>query len=164
MKKVFAIIAAILFCGATMVSCNKENNTENNDSNSPTKTDMVGTWEGSFAGSTTIDNANENYTLNWTLILNPEGSATIGSLKYTTTFDTYRDLNGEVPVTDYYVRQNTSTGRIVIVGGHNFGLIDEMIDFDIDLNAKTMKGTLEVNTSLDQDVITLGGATTLHKK
>ena len=69
-----------------------------------------------------------------------------------------------MPVTDYYVRQNTSTGRIVIVGGHNFGLIDEMIDFDIDLNAKTMKGTLEVNTSLDQDVITLGGATTLHKK
>lgn len=125
---------------------------------------MVGTWEGSFAGSTTIDNANENYTLNWTLILNPEGSATVGSLKYTATFDTYRDLNGEVPVTDYYVRQNTSTGRIVIVGGHNFGLIDEMIDFDIDLNAKTMKGTLEVNTSLDQDVITLGGATTLHKK
>lgn len=39
-----------------------------------------------------------------------------------------------------------------------------LIDFDIDTKAKTFKGIFEVHTSTDDDVVVLGGETTLHKK
>lgn len=162
MKKIFAMLAAIFFCGAMMISCNKDNKEEN--PTFPTKTDMVGTWEGTFSGTATIGNANENYTIKWTLVLNPEGSTTVGSLKYTASFATMQDINGQVPVTDYYTKQNTDIGRILITGGPNFGLMDEIIDFDMDLTAKTLTGFLDVYTNTDDDVIRLGGETTLHKK
>lgn len=162
MKKIFAMLAAIFFCGAMMISCNKDNKEEN--PTFPTKTDMVGTWEGTFSGTATIGNANENYTIKWTLVLNPEGSTTVGSLKYTASFATMQDINGQVPVTDYYTKQNTDIGRILITGGPNFGLMDEIIDFDMNLTAKTLTGFLDVYTNTDDDVIRLGGETTLHKK
>ena len=162
MKKIFAMLAAIFFCGAMMISCNKDNKEEN--PTFPTKADMVGTWEGTFTGNTTIDNASENYTIEWTLILNPEGSSTVGSLKYTAKFATMQDITGQVPVTDYYTKQNTTIGRILIVGGPNFGLLDEIIDFNKDLTAKTLTGILDVYASTDNDAIRLGGETTLHKK
>ena len=162
MKKIFAMLAAIFFCGAMMISCNKDNKEE--VPTFPTKTDMVGTWEGTFSGTTTIGSANENYTIKWTLVLNPEGSTTVGSLKYTASFATMQDINGQVPVTDYYTKQNTDIGRILITGGPNFGLMDEIIDFDMDLTAKTLTGFLDVYTNTDDDVIRLGGETTLHKK
>ena len=164
MKKVLAMLTAILFCGAILVSCGKEENKTPETSNTPTKTDMVGTWGGTYTGTATINNESENYSINWTLVLNAEGSATVGSLRYHATFATMQDLSGEMPVTDYYVRQNTSTGRISIVGGPNFGILDVMIDFDIDLCAKTMKGNLEVHTSFGEDGVTLGGNTTLNKR
>ena len=162
MKKIFAMLAAIFFCGAMMISCNKDNKEE--VPTFPTKTDMVGTWEGTFSGTTTIGSANENYTIKWTLVLNPEGSTTVGSLKYTASFATMQDINGQVPVTDYYTKQSTDIGRILITGGPNFGLMDEIIDFDMDLTAKTLTGFLDVYTNTDDDVIRLGGETTLHKK
>lgn len=162
MKKIFAMLAAIFFCGAMMISCNKDNKEE--QPTFPTKTDMVGTWEGTFTGTTTLDNANENYTIKWTLVLNPEGSNTIGSLKYIASFATMQDITGQVPVTDYYIKQNTNIGRILIAGGQNFGLMDEIIDFDMNLTAKTLTGFLDVYTSTDNDAIRLGGETTLHKK
>ena len=164
MKKIFAMLAAILFCGALMTSCNKDEKNEDNNSAFPTKADMVGTWEGTFTGTATVDDASENYTLNWTLILNPEGSNTVGSLQYTAEFATLETINGQVPVTDYYTRENTNTGRIKIVGGQSQGLLEDIIDFDIDTKAKTFKGIFEVHTSTNDDVVVLGGETTLHKK
>ena len=76
MKKIFAMLAAIFFCGAMMISCNKDNKEEN--PTFPTKADMVGTWEGTFTGTATLGKASENYTIKWTLVLNPEGSSTVG--------------------------------------------------------------------------------------
>ena len=162
MKKIFAMLAAIFFCGAMMISCNKDNKEEQHTL--PTKADMVGTWEGTFTGTATLGKASENYTIKWTLVLNPEGSSTVGSLKYTASFATMQDITGQVPVTDYYTKQNTNIGRILIAGGPNFGLLDEIIDFDMNLTAKTLTGILDVYTSTDDDSIRLGGETTLHKK
>ena len=83
MKKLFTILTTVLFCGALMVSCNKE--TDNNEDNTklPTKADLVGTWEGSFSGTTTLDEEKQNvsYTIVWTLTMNPENSTITGSEK-----------------------------------------------------------------------------------
>ena len=99
------MLAAILLCGSMMVSCNKDDNTPTTPTtNNPTKTDMVGTWEGSFQGNTTIENVAKDYTIQWVLTLNAEGSNTVGSLKYTATINGYEDLAYEVVVNDYYVR------------------------------------------------------------
>lgn len=164
MKKIFAMLAAILLCGSMMVSCNKDDNTPTTPTtNNPTKADMVGTWEGSFQGNTTIENVAENYTINWVLTLNAEGSNTVGSLKYNATINGYEDLAHEVVVNDYYVRQNTDIGRICLTGNHPAGILEDMIDFDIDLSAKTLKGTLMVHTG-GEDGVTIGGTTTLNKK
>ncbi len=162
MKKIFAMLTVILFCGTMMVSCNKENNT--NNTQYPTKADMAGTWEGSFQGSTTIGNAPENYTINWVLTLNPEGSSNVGSLKYTAKFATLQDLSNEVIVNDYYPFQNAMQGRIKLTGNMMAGIVEDMIDFDIDLKAHTFKGILEIHTSLDEESVSLGGETTLKKK
>lgn len=166
MKKIFTMIAAVLCCGAMMISCNKDNKEDNNNNNQgPTKTDMVGTWQGTYSGTASIGGQNENYSINWTITLNPEGSATVGSLKYVTTFTNYQNMENQVPVTDYYVRQNTNTGRIVISGGRPAGFSDEMFDFDINLSAKTFKGNLQFTATLgNDDYATFGGETTLNKK
>ncbi len=44
------------------------------------------------------------------------------------------------------------------------GIVENIIDFDIDLKAKTMKGNLNVNLSSGSDLVTIGGNTTLKKK
>lgn len=164
MKKILTMLAVILFCGVVMTSCNKDEKNDDNSNTLPTKADMVGTWEGAYSGTATINETNAGYTINWTLVLNAEGSNTVGSLKYTATSDAFETLTGETPVTDYYTRTNTSTGRIVIVSRPDLGLMDEMIDFDIDTKAKTFKGYFEAHTDGGDDVVTLGGETTLHKK
>ena len=43
MKKIFAMLAAIFFCGAMMISCNKDNKEE--QPTFPTKADMVRFWK-----------------------------------------------------------------------------------------------------------------------
>ena len=43
------------------------------------------------------------------------------------------------------------------------GIVDEMIDFYIDLGAKTMTGSLQVSLNTGEDMVTLGGETTLRK-
>lgn len=163
MKKIFAMMAAILLCGTMMVSCHKDDDNNDNNTKQPTKTDMVGTWEGTFQGTTTVNNAAQNYTVKWVLTLNAEGSNTVGSLKYTASVNTMQDLVYEVVVNDYYVRQNTNIGRICLTGNQMAGILEDMIDFDIDLSAKTLKGNLQVHTGGDEGV-TLGGETTLKKK
>ena len=45
------------------------------------------------------------------------------------------------------------------------GIVENAIDFDIDLKAKTMTGDLRVNLSGEGDeLVTIGGNTTLKKK
>lgn len=163
MKKVFAMFAAILFCGSMMVSCNKDDNNNNDNTPSPTKADMVGTWTGTYTGTAVIEGSNKNYTLNWTLTLNPENAANVGSLSYTTTGITLEEPSYNVVVNDYYVRQNTDIGRIMLTGNRTAGIIEDAIDFDIDLSAKTLKGTLQVHLG-GEEMVTLGGETTLTKQ
>jgi hypothetical protein len=163
MKKIFAMFAAILFCGSMMVSCSKDDDKNDDSTQYPTKADMVGTWTGTYTGTAMVEGNNENYTLNWTLTLNPENANTVGVLRYTATFTTLQDLSFDVVVNDYYVRENTNTGRIKLTGNQMAGIVEDMIDFDIDLSAKTLKGTLEVHTA-GEDMVTLGGETTLTKQ
>lgn len=163
MKKVFAMFAAILFCGSMMVSCNKDDNNNNDNTPSPTKADMVGTWTGTYTGTAMIEGSNENYTINWTLTLNPENADNVGSLRYTATFTTMQDLSYNVVVNDYYVLQNTDIGRIMLTGNRIAGIIEDAIDFDINLSAKTLKSTLQVHLS-GEDMVTLGGETTLTRQ
>lgn len=162
MKRFFAILAAVMFCGAMMVSCNKDEN-KDNDNQNITKADMAGTWEGSFQGTTTIDGASENYTINWVLTLGPEGTGS-SSLKYTAKFTTLEDVVNDVYVESYYPIQNTSQGRIMLLNHMPAGIVENAIDFDIDLKDKTMKGDLRVNLSNGDDLVTIGGETTLKKK
>ena len=160
------MLAAILLCGTMMVSCDKDDNMDTDNTQFPSKADMVGTWEGSFQGTTSIGNASESYSISWVLTLNPEGSPTVGNLRYTVKFNTYQDLSNQVVVNDYYTLQNVMRGRILLTGNMMAGIVEDMIDFDIDLNAHTFKGSLVINTSLDEesDLVTLGGETTLRKK
>ena len=163
MKKIFAMLAAILFCGAMMVSCNKDDNKDNDNPKFPTKADMAGTWEGNFQGTTTIEGQNKAYTISWVLTLNPEGSNTVGNIKYTAKINGMEDISHEVVVNNYYALQNVMRGRICLTGNMQAGIAEDMIDFDIDLNAKTLKGTLLVHTG-GEDGVTIGGTTTLNKK
>lgn len=91
MKKLFTILTTVLFCGALMVSCNKENKEDN--TKLPTKADLVGTWEGSYSGTATLEEKQSvNYTIVWTLTMNPENSATFGSLSYKLNITGYEEL------------------------------------------------------------------------
>lgn len=156
MKKLFVMLAAILFCGATMVSCSKDDTTTY-----PTKADMVGTWEGSFSSNT----ADNNYIINWTLVLNPEGSSAVDSLSFNAIYNNIQHTSAQVPVIDYYTLPNTHTGRIKLDVDANYGPMDEIIDFDIDLSAKTLKGNLKAHImDIYMNNVTIGGATTLSKK
>lgn len=162
MKKIFAMLAAILFCGSMMVSCSKDDDNTTDDPQFPTKTDMAGTWTGTYQGTAEIDDNNENYTVSWTLQLNPEGSPNVGSLSYTASVNGMEDVNNQVVVNNYYTLQNTTKGRICLTGGMMAGIVDEMIDFYIDLGARTMTGTLQVSFDAGE-MVTLGGETTLRK-
>lgn len=158
------MLAAILFCGAMMTSCNKEENKDNNNTPDITKADMAGTWEGTFQGIITVGGNSENFTISWVLTLGPEGSGT-SNLKYTAKFTTLDDVANEVYVSDYYPIQNTSQGRIMLLNHMPAGIVENAIDFDIDLKAKTMTGDLRVNLSGEGDeLVTIGGNTTLKKK
>ena len=161
MKKIFAIFAAVLFCGAMMTSCNKENTTT--DSQSFTKADLVGTWEGTYFGTTQLEGESQNvsYTIGWTLTLNPQGAPTVGSLAYKLNVTGYEEISNTVNVNAYDVRQNTTSGYISLVAATAAGILDNSIDFSIALNAKSITGTFQVFTS---DAPFLGGETTLHKK
>ena len=164
MKKLFTILTTVLFCGALMVSCNKE--TDNNEDNTklPTKADLVGTWEGSFSGTTTLDEEKQNvsYTIVWTLTMNPENSATFGSLSYKLNLTGYEELVRSVGISGYGVRQNTDHGYVnIAAGGPQAGILEPSIDFSIDLKAKTLTGTFQAFTS---QASFLGGETTLNKK
>ena len=162
MKKIFAMLAAILFCGSMLVSCNKDDDKTTDNPTFPTKSDMAGTWTGSYQGTVEIDDNNENYTVNWTLQLNPENSPTVGSLSYTASVNGMQDVENQVVINNYYTLQNTTKGRICLTGGMMAGIVDEMIDFYIDLSARTMTGTLQVNLDAGE-MVTLGGETTLRK-
>ena len=164
MKKIFAMLAAILFCGAMMVSCNKDDNKDNDNPKFPTKADMAGTWEGNFQGTTTIEEQNKAYTISWVLTLNPEGSNTVGNIKYTAKINGMEDISHEVVVNNYYALENVMRGRICLTGNMQAGIAEDMIDFDIDLNAKTMTASLTANFSAGEDLVTIGGETTLKKK
>ncbi|MBR5353216.1 MAG: hypothetical protein IK126_05835 [Bacteroidales bacterium] len=161
MKKLFTILTTVLFCGALMVSCNKENKEDN--TKLPTKADLVGTWEGSYSGTATLEEKqNVSYTIVWTLIMNPENAATFGSLSYKLNITGYEELVRTVGITGYGVRQNTDHGYVnIAAGGPQAGILDPSIDFSIDLKAKTLTGTFQAQTS---QIIDLGGETTLHKK
>ena len=69
MKKIFAMMAAILLCGTMMVSCHKDDDNNDNNTKQTTKTDMVGTWEGTFQGTTTVNNAAQNYLCNLVFLM-----------------------------------------------------------------------------------------------
>lgn len=144
-----------------MVSCNKENKEDN--TKLPTKADLVGTWEGSYSGTATLEEKQSvNYTIVWTLTMNPENAATFGSLSYKLNITGYEELVRTVGITGYGVRQNTDHGYVnIAAGGPQAGILDPSIDFSIDLKAKTLTGTFQAQTS---EIIDLGGETTLHKK
>ncbi|MBQ6683814.1 MAG: hypothetical protein IJM74_06900 [Bacteroidales bacterium] len=161
MKKIFAMLTAILLCGAMMTSCNKENKNENPQG--PTKADLVGTWEGTYSGTTLIEDEdqNVNYTITWTLTMNPEGSPMVGSLSYKLNLTGYEEINRTVNISSYDVRQNTYSGYIILAASSGSGILDNSINFDIDLKAKTLSGTFQAFTS---GASFLGGETILHKK
>ena len=161
MKKIFAMLTAILLCGAMMTSCNKEN--KNEYPQGPTKADLVGTWEGTYSGTTLIEDEdqNVNYTIVWTLTMNPEGSPMVGSLSYKLNLTGYEEVNRTVNISSYDVRQNTYSGYIILAASSGSGILDNSINFDIDLKAKTLSGTFQAFTS---GASFLGGETILHKK
>lgn len=164
MKKVLMMLAAIIICGAMLVSCQKEK--EKTDDTQLKATDLVGTWEGTYKGNVTIDGTRTSYTLTWTFTLNPDGSSTKGTITATDAITGYESNTNTAHVTDYYIIDNTNRGRVKFISpmGSGIGSSDGMFDFEINLTNKTLTGTFDKTVSGDNDTYTLGGETTLHKK
>ena len=110
MKKVLTMFAAIIICGAMLVSCQKEK--EKNDDTQLKATDLVGTWEGTYKGNVTIDGTRTSYTLTWTFTLNPDGSSTKGTITATDAITGYESNTNTAHVTDYYIIENTDRDRV----------------------------------------------------
>ena len=85
----------------------------------------------------------------------------VGSLSYKLNLTGYEEINRTVNISSYDVRQNTYSGYIILAASSGSGILDNSINFDIDLKAKTLSGNLQAFTS---GASFLGGETILHKK
>ena len=159
MKKVFAMLVAILFCGAMMISCTKETNTIENTPSTTTQVntaDLVGAWEGTYNGSTTYQSNQLTYTITWTVNL---ATASAGTMSALVTSNLYDNYTVNYSITDVRSRQNTD--YVVLDARRDGALFEDNFEMLYNKSANTLTGSMSLQY---QEDLTIGGETTLRKK
>lgn len=159
MKKLFVMFAAILFCGAMMVSCTKEENKIENNTTTSTDVnpaDMIGNWEGTYNGSTTYQGNQLTYSIKWTANIT---TVKAGTMTATITTNLYQDITFNYIITGVSPRQNTD--YVTLTVKRDGALFEDSFEMLYNKSSKTLKGSM---TLLYQEDLTIGGETTLSKK
>ena len=159
MKKLFVMFAAILFCGAMMVSCTKEENKIENNTTASTDVnpdDMIGNWEGTYNGSTTYQGNQLTYSIKWTANIT---TVKAGTMTATITTNLYQDITFNYIITGVSPRQNTD--YVTLTVRQDGALFDDTFEMLYNKSSKTLKGNM---TLMYQADLTIGGETTLSKK
>jgi len=161
MKKLFVMLAAILFCGAMMVSCNKEEDkidTTNTTSTDVNPADLVGTWGGSYSGSATYQGDPMTYSINWTVTLSTVSAGTISAVVNTPGYTPESTTVGYV-ITGVRPRQNTD--YVILDVRRDGAILDDSFEMLYNKSAKTLTGSMRLQY---QEDLTLGGETTLSRR
>ena len=159
MKKLFVMFAAILFCGAMMVSCTKEENKIENNTTTSTDVnpdDMIGNWEGTYNGSTTYQGNQLTYSIKWTANIT---TVKAGTMTATITTNLYQDITFNYIITGVSPRQNTD--YVILDVRRDCALFDDSFEMLYNKSANTLRGDM---TLLYQEDLTIGGETTLSKR
>ena len=161
MKKLFVMLAAIMFCGATMVSCTKEEDkieTTNTTSTDVNPADLVGTWGGTYNGSTTYQGDPMTYSINWTVNLVTTSAGTISAVVNTPGYTPESTTVGYI-ITGVRPRQNTD--YVIFDVRRDGAILDDTFEMLYNKNAKTLKGSMRLYYQADLEI---GGETTLSRR
>ena len=159
MKKLFVMFAAILFCGAMMVSCTKEEDKIENTNTTSTDVnpaDLIGNWEGTYNGSTTYQGNQLTYSIKWTANIT---TVKAGTMTATITTNLYQDITVNYIITGVSPRQNTD--YVTLTVKRDGALFEDSFEMLYNKSSKTLKGNM---TLMYQADLTIGGETTLSKK
>lgn len=157
------MLAAILFCGALFVSCNKETDTvekTNTTSTDVNPADLLGTWSGSYSSTTNYQGDQMTYTINWTVNLS---TASAGTMSAFVTSNRYEDYTVTYVVSSVSPRQNTDYVDLTVRRDGSqlpSPIFDETFSMLYNKSAKTLKGDMTLQY---QEDLTIGGETTLNK-
>lgn len=160
MKKVFAMFAAILFCGSMMVSCNKETDTIENRPSSTTDVnpaDLIGTWEGTYNGSTNYQSQQLTYTIKWTGNLQTVSAGTMSALVTSNLTD--ENYTVRYIISGVSSRQNTDYVELDV--RRDGALFDDRFEMLYNKSANTLTGSMSLQY---QEDLNIGGETTLKKQ
>ena len=160
MKKVLVMLAAIMFCGATMVSCNKEENTIETTSASTdvNPADLIGSWIGEYNGSALYGGDQMNYKITWTVNLSTVSAGTISANVNT---PDYEPQNTAINYIITGVRPRQNTDYVILDVRRDGALFDDTFEMLYNKSARTLKGNM---TLLFQENLNIGGETTLNKQ
>lgn len=160
MKKVFAMFAAILFCGSMMVSCNKETDTIENHQSSTADVnpaDLLGKWEGTYNGSTNYQDQQLTYTIKWNVDISTVSAGTMTALVTSNLTD--ENYTVRYIISGVSSRQNTDYVELDV--RRDGALFDDRFEMLYNKSANTLTGSMSLQY---QDDLTIGGETTLEKK
>ena len=160
MKKIFAMLAAVLFCGAMFVSCNKETDTIENRPSSEADVnpaDLLGKWEGTYNGSTNYQDQQLTYTIKWDADISTVSAGTMTALVTSNLTD--ENYTVRYIISGVSSRQNTDYVELDV--RRDGALFDDRFEMLYDKKAKTLKGSMSLQY---QEDLTIGGETTLKKK
>ncbi len=159
MKKLFMMLAAVLFCGAMFISCTKETDTIENRPSSSTDVnpaDLIGAWEGTYNGSTNYQSQQLTYTIKWTANLQTVSAGTMSAL---VTSNLYEDYAVNFVITGVRPRQNTD--YVILDVRRDGALFDDSFEMLYNKSANTLTGSMSLQY---QEDLNIGGETTLRKK
>ena len=160
MKKVFAMFAAILFCGSMMVSCNKETDTIENHQSSTADVnpaDLIGTWEGTYNGSTNYQSQQLTYTIKWNVDISTVSAGTMTALVTSNLTD--ENYTVRYIISGVSSRQNTDYVELDV--RRDGALFDDRFEMLYNKSANTLTGSMILQYQGD---LNIGGETTLKKK
>lgn len=159
MKKLFMMLAAVLFCGAMFISCTKETDTVENRPSSSTDVnpaDLIGAWEGSYNGSTNYQSQQLTYTIKWTGNIQTASAGTMSAL---VTSNLYENYTVNFTITGVRPRQNTD--YVILDVRRDGALFDDSFEMLYNKSANTLTGSMSLQY---QEDLNIGGETTLRKK
>ena len=159
MKKLFMMLAAVLFCGAMFVSCNKETDTIENRPSSSTDVnpaDLIGALEGTYNGSTNYQSQQLTYTIKWTANLQTVSAGTMSAL---VTSNLYENYTVNFIITGVRPRQNTD--YVILDVRRDGAVFDDSFEMLYNKSANTLTGSMSLQY---QEDLNIGGETTLRKK
>ena len=159
MKKLFMMLAAVLFCGPMFISCTKETDTIENRPSSSTDVnpaDLIEAWEGTYNGSTNYQSQQLTYTIKWTANLQTVSAGTMSAL---VTSNLYENYTVNFIITGVRPRQNTD--YVILDVRRDGAVFDDSFEMLYNKSANTLTGSMSLQY---QEDLNIGGETTLRKK